>query len=653
MSYAPCKNPNCKSFGKPHPNCRCYGEFAEGGEVAACSGPHKRECEYFAEGGAPSAPGAGEIPAGPRSGEEVPADLLPEGSVSDAPNPGPGAGEMPEPEPKAGEEVPEDMIPPESGAEVPADMVPEPGSLSMPSSIGDAVSRIGKSGIFKTPESDTPTEPGEKWDTPENVKAMDKRFEDAAAVGSVITGGGVVKGANAAAAKVADLVGLGKVGSAALKGAISNGLIEATDETSKWMMGENPEHPVGAILAAAGLGGLIGGGGAAATQKLKDVAEKNLSKKASSWIAGFGAAAQGTERPVEDGIDKSAFSQGEKYFRNLMHIGTGTATSAGAYEGWKEGGAGGAAAGAAKGFAIAKGLGIAKKVATPVILKILSSGTTEGMMEALEHAENVVTGSSRVETAIDGLFDRAAKAGGKAIDTLQSDKKRAEIEDYLENGGVGQDVKDAMMPDAASNFAEGGEVEPLHSEKQNGIATHFPAQNMLMNAAKARASNYLNSLRPAKIHPKLAFDEAPDTRQQEKTYKKAIGVAAAPLSILGKIGDGTIEPEHIKHLNAMYPEVTGLIQKKLTDKIVDAQLKGEKPSYKVRQGLSMLLGTPLSGEMKPENIQAAQAVFAQNKSRQPQEAPAQSKKSTSSLSSSDKQFLTSDQARQERQQRAR
>lgn len=44
MSLEPCKNPQCKSYGKPHPNCRCY---AEGGEV----GPHHPSCEYFADGG--------------------------------------------------------------------------------------------------------------------------------------------------------------------------------------------------------------------------------------------------------------------------------------------------------------------------------------------------------------------------------------------------------------------------------------------------------------------------------------------------------------------------------------------------------------------------------------------------------------------------
>lgn len=51
MAYQPCLNPNCKSRGKPHPNCKCY--MATGGEVHYCHHgmPHEPSCEYYADGG--------------------------------------------------------------------------------------------------------------------------------------------------------------------------------------------------------------------------------------------------------------------------------------------------------------------------------------------------------------------------------------------------------------------------------------------------------------------------------------------------------------------------------------------------------------------------------------------------------------------------
>ncbi len=97
MAYLPCQNPDCKSHGKPHPNCHCYDHItgadreaaeadgvqfpgttnglslrgvrggnarnarsrgrsvkymAEGGEVAQyCSGKHEKGCIYFQDGG--------------------------------------------------------------------------------------------------------------------------------------------------------------------------------------------------------------------------------------------------------------------------------------------------------------------------------------------------------------------------------------------------------------------------------------------------------------------------------------------------------------------------------------------------------------------------------------------------------------------------
>lgn len=50
MEEQVCLNPNCASYGKVHPNCKCY---ADGGQVHYCSQgfPHHTACEYMASGG--------------------------------------------------------------------------------------------------------------------------------------------------------------------------------------------------------------------------------------------------------------------------------------------------------------------------------------------------------------------------------------------------------------------------------------------------------------------------------------------------------------------------------------------------------------------------------------------------------------------------
>lgn len=248
------------------------------------------------------------------------------------------------------------------------------------------------------------------------------------------------------------------------------------------------------------------------------------------------------------------------------------------------------------------------------------------------------------------LLDRSTSAlfSGKDMPVVDRSNAKKAIDDWMDKGGIDQDIEDAQYEHArpVEAFAKGGEVKSLHYDKLD------PAQSTLLSAAKGRLSNYLNAQRPQKETPKLAFDTAPDTKEQMKHYGKARDMAAHPLGILDHINDGTIDAEHVKHFSTMYPELNNSLHKKLTEQIVKAQLSGKKPSYKVRQGLSTFMGTPMSGDMSPQNIMAAQATFqGKTPPQAPQGAAPKPKKSSSSLTKSDQSFLTSNQALTGRQQK--
>lgn len=264
----------------------------------------------------------------------------------------------------------------------------------------------------------------------------------------------------------------------------------------------------------------------------------------------------------------------------------------------------------------------------------------------LRHHHRIKKGKKRFHDSIEHLF------GDKDFDHGDSSKGEQVIHEWLEKGGVVHDLQHELhRQNEPVMMAEGGEVEPkemkLHDKH---IANSYPEHNMLMQATKGRASAYLNGLKPQKHMPKLAFDDEPDTRDQEKSYKKAVSIAANPLQVLSKIKKGTIEPEHVKHLQNLYPEMTDALKSKMIEKITDAQLKGKKPSYKIRQGMSLLLGVPLSGEMSPQNIQAAQATFANKGQPQNQAQPA-TKTKPSAITKLDDRYVTSEQARIIRQQK--
>lgn len=284
------------------------------------------------------------------------------------------------------------------------------------------------------------------------------------------------------------------------------------------------------------------------------------------------------------------------------------------------------------------------------VASYLSHGGLHGLIDGPggveKYNQSIKRGSKMLDSRVEHLF------GGKGPEKMDFTKHKKSVEDWLEKGGAEADIQDERyVQNNPPNFAAGGEVEHHRGiAHDHEVADTYPDHNVMLHTAKGRMSNYLAALKPKKHAPKLAFDSEPDTRKQEKSYKRALNMAVNPLHVLDKIKEGTIEPEHVKHFSNMHPEVNNALQKKITERITHAQLNGEKPNFHVRQGLSLLMGVPLSGEMTPQNIQAAQSVFAAKQSPQSQ-PPAKPAHKTSSLSKASQSYLTSDEARIGRQQK--
>lgn len=258
-----------------------------------------------------------------------------------------------------------------------------------------------------------------------------------------------------------------------------------------------------------------------------------------------------------------------------------------------------------------------------------------------KHLDNIRKGNTKIAASMKMLFDTP-----KSMPKAEADiKAREKMTKYLEAGGIEQSLREAQ-------YAQNSQSSDSPLDDMT-LGTHYPAQNILMNASRVARENYLNSLRPSDKSVKLPFDDEPDHTQATRTYNQALDLANDPLAVIPEIGHGTLEQSHVQHLSAMAPELTDLLKRKFTEKITQAQLKGNKPPYHVRQGLSLFMGTDLSSEMLPQNVQAAQAVFVVN---QTNPAPqlrqgAKPKRSTSPLSKADQAYLTPGQARQERSQK--
>jgi hypothetical protein len=289
-------------------------------------------------------------------------------------------------------------------------------------------------------------------------------------------------------------------------------------------------------------------------------------------------------------------------------------------------------------------------------MRVMGEGKPGHMFNALSYAQKAERGAKSINDAIGNLFQ---KGGQQAINAYAADKDNEALKRYIETGEQNRQIEKeqqkqrivAPKQQEPQKFAKGGEVKPIPEEKVQPILNQghalsevMPEHAALMETAKGRINNYLNSIRPQKPQGALPFDNGIKNTEKDRSYDKAINLANQPLDILNKIKDGTITPEHVKHFTSLYPELHGHLSKKITEKIMQSQLDEEKPSYRVRQGLSLFMGANLDSTMTPQAIQSIQAMYAQKSAQQSPAPQGKNKKSTSKLGEASKDHYTQEQA---------
>lgn len=486
--------------------------------------------------------------------------------------------------------------------------------------------------------------------------------ETAGLVGGTMLGTG--EGALIAKA-IPEFARLGTIGSAALRGGLEMAALQGSDEISNAILKpHDPETTASnalAHMAYAGImgtatGSLFGATNLGVNKTLKEIADKDLVTKAKSFLSGYGAAAEGRAAPkldpfikqyIDEGgeeMDKAAWAAGHKLQQDLPSIlakkgidytieGTGAL----------KGGLGGYYASKKVLEPIAEKIlqrpltAASKKIVMPVLNKILMSNAAASAPAAIEYALKAAKGQNKITAGMNMLF----KGGGQQLlDAGVNDKQRNAIMDGIDNNILDEQIQNTKA-ESPIGMAEGGEV----TSHTDHFAEQFPQDNQILQAAKSRVYNYLKTLKPQPQQNSLPFDENEIPHEVKRNYDKAVDFAANPLTILHKIKDGTISSPDMTHMTQMWPELTDHLRKEATKHITEMQIKKEKPSHQVRQGLSLFMGTPLDSTMAPTAILAAQSTFqpqAPGRTQQPSKAKKQSLNKGPNLYRTDTQAAESD-----------
>lgn len=184
-----------------------------------------------------------------------------------------------------------------------------------------------------------------------------------------------------------------------------------------------------------------------------------------------------------------------------------------------------------------------------------------------------------------------------------------------------------------------------------GEAGHYmPGHGAALGAVAARATQYLQNLKPA--HDRLGPLDPPSvpSRVAEATYERALDVAEQPLLALDAIKNGTLTKEDVETVHTIYPSLYASMAQKLTNEMIDHVSEGNQVPYNSRLSLSLFLGQSLDSTMTPQAIAANQP--------KPQQMPMQggsepkSKGSMAALSKLSGNYQTGSQSREANRNKA-
>ena len=529
--------------------------------------------------------------------------------------------------------------------------------------------------------------PQEQWARQQANPALAKYSKIAGNIGMMLT--------------APEIKGLSVAGGMALNNALQMGIISGGDEYSKALMGHG--DPTGVVAAhvigstvLGGAGGLLFGKG---SEWLNNTEGMQAGSRLQAALAGFGhelkfpsgVNAEGMQSfskeagtiPSEDealqamkalpDIEGEAsvsggaaltspkllqsFQSGQKMAKGLPgKIVRGLSDVGGGYLGGKIGHEG---AGALITDHLVKAAGIepmvnkaftrvGQKYFGPAILKMAQSGRVSNLAQALDYAGSVGSGAQCINQGLDYLFNTGSN---ELANIATSPEEREALKDFQNQGGVSSQMQqdaNQQQPIMMPGYAEGGEVQAINPLNQptNEIASHWPTQNIMINATRGRISKYLDSMKPTPQNQLLLDSNRPDP-QKEKDYDRAIDLINKPLGVLKHIKQGTLLPPHVSAIKSVYPDLHAHLSSKITERLMQNKLDEEKkPPYKVRQALSLFLGGNVDSTMTQPNIMAAQNTFVIQKAQQAQQnAPPNSK---AELSKIGQNAQTVDQSRQQR-----
>lgn len=249
---------------------------------------------------------------------------------------------------------------------------------------------------------------------------------------------------------------------------------------------------------------------------------------------------------------------------------------------------------------------------------------------AMAYGKNVIEGNAQLTKSAANLFS----SGMKTVPShyLPSDADLDKLSKQVQQASLNP----ATLPGVTGNV---GHYLPEHAQSVGQTA--------------GAAVTYLNSLKPQNPRQNPLDSHIPVSKAQEAPYRRALSIAEQPLMALQHIKNGTLLPQDVQTLKAVYPDYYNKMSQELMGAMANHLSKDETVPYRTRQSLSLFLGQPMDSTMTPTGILSAQSAYAPQPMDAGQSQPgSKPKKSTSKLEGIAKSSMTASQSRESRLSKA-
>lgn len=226
---------------------------------------------------------------------------------------------------------------------------------------------------------------------------------------------------------------------------------------------------------------------------------------------------------------------------------------------------------------------IGEKTLGPIIdslAKPMLEGVTNGaaLKSSIDYLANSIKGGNTLSNSVNAFF-KSSEIIPKHL--LPDEGSREKLEKSLAHIG---NFDDAMQA--------GGD-----------LGHYMPNHSAAVASLTAQTKNYFDSIKPKSVLMNPLDTPSPISKSAQAKYNRALDVAQQPLLVLKHAKNGTLLPQDVQTLQAIYPGLHKSMVQELSNEMISHTSKGQPIPYHERVALSLLMGTNFDSTMTPANMQ--------------------------------------------------